>query len=268
MKDTGAKHFATGHYAKVFHNEALNKVYVHTSNDEEFDQSALLSRLSHHALKDLMLPLSDLTRKEVLKLADNFGLVEDDSRLAPHKCLKLNDDIVSILEKKLPRKFLQDGEITNMAGNENYGQHKGIHHYRVGKHLEVSGHPEFYMGAYSHSGNKIIAVEQSFFVRKNAMLVKCSFSEEITLLEPVKGYLPRAGGKFLECWVYPKSLCVVYIELLDPETFLPGEIVSIIKKKGRNSKIFLTGEVQLLPQEPIQVEGERSVPKVNYSMDF
>mgnify|MGYP006194351617 FL=1 len=75
MKESGATKIATGHYAKLFHHEAHNTVFVHTSNDEVHDQSGLLSRLSHDVLKSLVLPLSDLTRKEVLKLAENFGVV-------------------------------------------------------------------------------------------------------------------------------------------------------------------------------------------------
>jgi tRNA-uridine 2-sulfurtransferase len=73
MVEAGATRMATGHYAKLFHHEAHGSVFVHTSNDEVNDQSALLSRLPHEILSSLILPLSDLSKKEVLKLAENFG---------------------------------------------------------------------------------------------------------------------------------------------------------------------------------------------------
>jgi tRNA-specific 2-thiouridylase len=68
MLDLDAQGMATGHMAKIFKNAVNNTVYVHSSNDEEHDQSSLLSRLPHEVLNKLILPLSDLQQKEIEKL--------------------------------------------------------------------------------------------------------------------------------------------------------------------------------------------------------
>lgn len=43
MLDFNASHLATGHYAKVFRHEHNGTVFVHSSNDPDFDQSVKLS---------------------------------------------------------------------------------------------------------------------------------------------------------------------------------------------------------------------------------
>src|SRR5690606_20976009 len=107
----GAKFLATGHYAKLFRHEGRDTFYVHTSNDERHDQSSYLARLPHDILSHLMLPLSDLTKKEVLKLADNFGLQADETGLKMHECLKDSKMTLEFLEQTLPERFRQEGEI-------------------------------------------------------------------------------------------------------------------------------------------------------------
>ena len=270
MQEVGAQKIATGHYAKLFRHEAHDSVFVHTSNDEVFDQSALLSRMSHDFLKHLILPLSDLTKKEVLKLAENFGVTAKVLSLKMHACLS-SPELTTVLEKNIPKKFLQDGEITNAEGSFTYGRHEGIHGHSLGELVEIrfDGKPQ--KGVFSnfvYSEKRMVVVEPDFLKRSKILLTKCVFSEEVSWPEPVKGVAVLSPEKILECWIYPKSLSSVYLEFSEDAQFLNGEIISVLRKKGKNSKVLLTGQVRLLPPDKKDPEeGEKTI-KVDPILDF
>ncbi|WP_408096241.1 hypothetical protein ACJVC5_14470 [Peredibacter sp. HCB2-198] len=271
MKEANVKHLATGHFAKLFHQDATGKVFVHTSNDEENDQSALLSRLPQEILKDLILPLSDLTQKEVLKLAENFGVVEVPKTLKMHQCLSWKEEMTPIFTSLIPERLRKEGEIMTADGSSTIGNHFGVFHHTLGESFEyrnVGKTTKGYIGEYT-SGNALIKVEEeSYFLRDKILLTNCEFSAETIWTEPQKGCLVVSPDKVYECWVHPKTLSSAYIELTKPEFLIEGDLLSVIKKKGKNSKVFLTGKVQYLPRDPEVVEGEESVPKVDYSRDF
>lgn len=271
MTEVGAKHVATGHFAKLFHHEPHGTVFVHTSNDEHHDQSALLSRLPHHILKSLVLPLSDLSKKEVLKLAENFGLIENNQKIPIHHCLEWNEELATLVAKKIPKKFIKEGDITDSDGVMSFGQHEGIQSHTLGEVYEYrdSGKPvKGIFGAFSYPEKKMMIYDSSFFERDKFLLINCHLSEEVSWLEPMKGFLSFSETEVLECWIYPKPLHCIYIELAEKHKVLNGQIVSVTKKKGKNSKLLFTGEVQMLPPEIETPEGEQSVPKVNHNIDF
>jgi tRNA U34 2-thiouridine synthase MnmA/TrmU len=271
MKELGAQHMATGHYAKLFRHEIHQTVFVHTSNDELHDQSALLSRLPHELLNSLLLPLSDLNRKEVLKLAENFGVVDAVKAVAIHKCLEWKEGMAELLASKVPKKFIQEGEIANQESSASLGEHKGVYIHSLGEAFEFreDGKPvKGIFGSYSYAEKKMFIVSEDTLIQSKFLLVKCKLSEEVSWLEPIKGFVNFSQEDFQECWIYPKALSSVYIELLEPHKLINGEILTVSKKKGKNSKVYLTGEVHLLPLEPVVEEGEVRVPKVDHRSDF
>ncbi|MCM2351922.1 MAG: hypothetical protein NDI69_18060 [Bacteriovoracaceae bacterium] len=270
MQELGAKHIATGHYAKLFHHETHGSVFVHTSNDEQHDQSALLSRLPREILNGLILPLSDLTKKEVTKLAENFGVIENPKKLEFKQCL--SEDLAEQIEKHVPKRFIKEGEIVSDDNLQGFGDHEGIHHFTYGQLMEFrdAGHSKKYrLGGYFYPQKKITVMEEEFFLRKKIMLTDCYFSEEVSWVEPLKGVLSKKNDQYFECWVQLKNLSTVSIEFFEEKNLLEGEIVSVIKKKGKNAKVFLTGKVRFLPiEDNADEEGESGASKVNYSIDF
>lgn len=272
MKELDAKHLATGHFAKLFHNDTHGTVFVHSSNDELHDQSALLSRLSHDVLNSLILPLSDLSKKEVLKLAENFGLAEAARPINIHECLKPTEELMQIIEKKVPKKFIKEGDITNIDNNENKGQHTGVHLHTLGEMIELRDNGRSvknFFSQFSYPDKRIIVVEPEYLQRDKLLLTRCHFSEEVSWSEPVKGFLALGPEEYVDCWIHPKTLSSVFLELSEKHHMINGQVVSVFKKKGKNSKVYLTGEVLLLEHEPEPGEGEeKSVPKVNHAIDF
>ena len=271
MKELDAKYIATGHFAKLFHNDAHGTVFVHSSNDEHNDQSALLSRLPHDILTSLILPLSDLSKKEVLKLAENFGLNEGMANLKIHQCLKQNPQLMALFEKLIPSKLLKTGDITNLNNDENFGQHNGVHHHTFGEGFEIrkQGRPiAGIFGQYIYPEKRIVIVEESFLESDGFLLVNCCFSEDVSWVEPIRGFIAFSPNNVVECWIHPKSLLAFFVELMGKHRVLNGELITVFKKKGKNSKVYLTGEIKLLTQEPEPKEGVDNVPKINHAIDF
>lgn len=271
MKEANVKNLVTGHYAKLFHQDGEGSVYVHTSNDEENDQSSLLSRLPQDILRSLILPLSDLTKKEVIKLAENFGLIEETKTLKIHQCLSWSEEMSPVFEALVPAKLRKEGEIVTGDGQQNLGAHTGVFHRSYGEAVDYRnmGKPvKGFFANYSVQEKNIIIEEENFFEREKILLTNCHYSGETSWSEPQKGFLVVSPEKTYECWVHPKTLSSAYIELTRPEFLLEGDILTVVKKKGKNSKLYLTGKVQFLPRDPVVLEGEDSVPKVDYSRDF
>ncbi len=270
MIELDAHALATGHLAKIFHSDVHKTAYVHSSNDEVHDQSALLSRLPHDILSSLMLPLSDLTQKEILKLAENFGLEIVNKKLEIHKCFDIKYSENGYLATQVPKKYNSPGEIIGHE-KKTIGNHLGIIHYRYGEVFPVPSarqNETYYINKYIISEKKVELAKTDFFRRKKFFLNFCIISEETPWTEPLKGVLKLNETEFIDCWVYPKNNASAVLELDTPENIFEGEIVTIFKKKGKNAKVFLSGKVKYF-EEPVYLneEGKERV-KTDYSRDF
>ncbi len=271
MKEFGATQLATGHYAKLFRHEGHGTVYVHSSNDDDFDQSVLLGRLPHEVLAALFLPLSDLTKKEVLKLAENFGIGDRPGPIAIHECLRGAPELAEFVAKLVPERFRKPGSFTSLDGADSFGDHAGIHHYEIGEPFPGRESPNkkpLLIGPYTYLEKRIAVVDERHFVKKRLLLVKARISEEVLASEPFRGVAKLSGNRWVECEVFPKTLQAFSVDLADAVTVFPGEIVSVYRRKGKNSKLFLSGEVQLVPDPPTTPEGEPLVPNVDFAVDY
>jgi tRNA-specific 2-thiouridylase len=270
MVELNAEYLATGHLAKIFRQESHHSVYVHTSNDEANDQSALLSRLPHEILDKLMLPLSDLQQKEINKLAENFGLSSLPIALKMHSCFNIPYTEGNILEQLIPPKFLKHGEVVD-SEKSSIGDHSGIHRYKYSEAFLLpnqNAKNPLYLVKYTFNEKKIELQTQDYFLRDNFSLKDCKISEETSLAEPLRGVLKVGEVDYIDCWIYPKNFLSAHIVLDSSAKILEGEIISILKKRGKNAKVYLTGKVQYIPRPEPGSWDEKKVVKTDYGIDF
>jgi tRNA-specific 2-thiouridylase len=273
MIEFDASFLATGHYAKVFKHDHHGTVFVHSSNDTEFDQSEKLSRVSPEILKHLLLPLSDLTRKEVLKLADNFAISNDLLKASAQSCFSTDAGVEEFIKREVPGRFLKEGEVVTLDESSSFGQHGGMFQHTLGEIYpikETSQLPTQYVHSYSSIDKRIRLVDESYFLRSLHMLVNCQVAQEVFLPEPTKGFLRTESGEWLECNICLKTLSSASLEFEKEVKLRPTERVAVFKKSGKNSKVLLTGDVQILPlpMPVVAQEGEKNVSKIDPLLDF
>lgn len=72
--ELGAEYIATGHYARIKTDEASGRLRLLTASDLTKDQSYVLHVLGQRQLARTLFPLGDLTKRDVRRLAAQFGL--------------------------------------------------------------------------------------------------------------------------------------------------------------------------------------------------
>ena len=125
----GAEKIATGHYARVRHNEPTDRFELLKGLDASKDQSYFLHRLNQAQLSHTWFPVGELHKTEVRRIADEIGL--------PNAKKKDSTGICFIGERPF-REFLnryiamEPGPIKNPKG-QTIGQHVGLSFYTLGQ---------------------------------------------------------------------------------------------------------------------------------------
>ncbi len=125
----GAEKIATGHYARVRHNESTGLHELLKGLDPAKDQSYFLHRLNQAQLSKTLFPVGELKKTEVRRIADEIGL--------PNAKKKDSTGICFIGERPF-REFLnryiakEPGPIKNDKGWV-LGEHVGLSFYTLGQ---------------------------------------------------------------------------------------------------------------------------------------
>jgi tRNA-specific 2-thiouridylase len=125
----GAEKIATGHYARVRHNESSDRFELLKGLDASKDQSYFLHRLNQAQLTHTWFPVGELHKTEVRRIADEIGL--------PNAKKKDSTGICFIGERPF-REFLnryiamEPGPIKNSKG-QTIGEHVGLSFYTLGQ---------------------------------------------------------------------------------------------------------------------------------------
>src|SRR5262245_23669457 len=137
----GADYLATGHYARLRRQED-GMVHLLRAEDDNKDQSYVLSVMGQAELRDVLFPIGDYPKSEVRKMAAARGLPTASKHDSMDLCFIADDDY---------RRFLQDwateamrpGPIVDRQGRQ-LGQHQGLPAYTIGqrKGLGLSGNGE------------------------------------------------------------------------------------------------------------------------------
>jgi tRNA-specific 2-thiouridylase len=152
----GADYLATGHYARLRRQED-GTVHLLRAEDENKDQSYVLSVMGQAELRDVLFPIGDYPKSEVRKMAAARGLPTASKHDSMDLCFIADDDY---------RRFLQDwatdamrpGPILDRQGNV-WGEHKGLPGYTIGqrKGLGLGGTREpLFVVELDHERNALI----------------------------------------------------------------------------------------------------------------
>lgn len=136
----GADFIATGHYARVAYDVNIKRYVLSKGQYGHKDQSYALWGLSQEALSKTMFPIGELTKPEVRKLAEKFGLRTADKEESYEICFVPDNNYRRFLAENVPNieDSVSKGEI--VSGNGIVGQHEGYPFYTVGQRKGIGAY--------------------------------------------------------------------------------------------------------------------------------
>ena len=127
----GADYVATGHYASVVKLDN-GRYTVKKAAHSEKDQTYMLYKLTQEQLASTLMPLGDLSKSEVRRMAEDAGLPVASKPDSQEICFVTDGHYADFIEKKADAGHLAEGFFVDPSGNT-LGRHKGIIHYTVGQ---------------------------------------------------------------------------------------------------------------------------------------
>jgi tRNA-specific 2-thiouridylase len=139
MKELGCDYLATGHYVqcapapKLALKDSDSCHVLIKGRDPIKDQSYFLFTLNKDLLKHLLFPVGDMTKEEVRKHAERFGLVNAKKKDSQEICFVSQLGYTKFIESRVGADLLPSGDIILLPENTKIGSHNGIHGFTVGQ---------------------------------------------------------------------------------------------------------------------------------------
>ena len=128
-KKIGAEYLATGHYATIQVDET-GEYYLAKGADSKKDQSYFLCRIAKEVLPHLMFPLSNYTKDEIRKIAENIGLKVADKPESQEVCFISDNDYKNFLHTHFGKG--SSGELVDEDGKVLL-KHDGVENFTIGQ---------------------------------------------------------------------------------------------------------------------------------------
>ena len=132
----GARQIATGHYARIRHDEPSGRYQLLRAVDDSKDQTYFLFGLTQEQLARTLFPLGEMTKPEVRELARSMDLAVAAKSDSQEICFVPNGDYAAFLSAYLKETGFEpertQGEIVTTDGRT-LGRHEGVHRYTVGQ---------------------------------------------------------------------------------------------------------------------------------------
>ncbi|MBI4398666.1 MAG: tRNA 2-thiouridine(34) synthase MnmA [Candidatus Omnitrophica bacterium] len=160
-KSLGFDYMATGHYARVGHDTNSGRYFIRRGLDSHKDQSYVLFPQQQEELEHLLLPVGELQKEEVRRLAQRAGLSVYAKPDSQEICFIPENDYAGFMEKHFELKG-KPGAIKNSSG-ETIGTHSGYFRYTIGQRrgLGVAHKNALYVIAIRPSANEVIVGDKS-----------------------------------------------------------------------------------------------------------
>ena len=149
VKKRGFEFLATGHYASLKNSNLFKAL------DKKKDQSYFLGFVKKENLKNVIFPLADMTKEEVLDYAKINSLEPVFSKESQDICFIKEKSYKDFLKTK--KIFSKEGNIKTIQG-EIIGKHKGLVNYTIGqrKNLNCPAKAPYYVTKIDTKNNELI----------------------------------------------------------------------------------------------------------------
>ena len=133
----GADYVATGHYARVVHNDDGSSVMLR-GVDSNKDQTYFLCQLNQYQLSKTLFPIGDIEKSEVRRIANELELIIANKKDSTGICFIGERNFREFLKNYIPMK---EGNIIEYDTGRILGTHQGVMYYTIGqrKGLGIGG---------------------------------------------------------------------------------------------------------------------------------
>jgi len=151
-KELDYSFIATGHYARI--EQSSNGYSLLKAVDLAKDQSYFLYTLGQRQLQHLLLPIGNLHKMEVRRLATEMGLPTATRRESQDVCFVPDNDYRSFIAKHIPPK---SGDIVD-TDDKVLGRHSGLAQYTVGQRqgLGLASNKRLYVLRLDTANNRLV----------------------------------------------------------------------------------------------------------------
>jgi tRNA-specific 2-thiouridylase len=156
-KDLGADFVATGHYARVTHEDNVHTMLRGLDNNK--DQTYFLCQLSQDQLEHVLFPVGELDKSEVRRIAEENDLFTADKKDSTGICFIGERNFSSFLKNYLPA---QPGDMVDIVTGKKMGEHFGLMNHTIGqrKGLGIGGAGEAWFAVGKNLDENVLYVAQ------------------------------------------------------------------------------------------------------------
>ena len=173
----GADYLATGHYARIRYNEAMERHELLRARDSEKDQSYALYTLTQAQLKKTLMPLGHLSGKqETRRIAAELGLALANKPDSQEICFVPKEGYVSFLKETAPG-VARPGRLVDTTGRV-LGEHPGVAFYTIGQRKRLPASPDgpLYVVALDAETNTIVVGRDEELYASGCIADNCVWS--------------------------------------------------------------------------------------------
>jgi tRNA-specific 2-thiouridylase len=153
-EERGADYVATGHYARVAHDECGGHAQLFRGTDRSKDQSYFLFALGQHQLSRTLFPLGEMDKVDVREYARRIGLHAAARPESQDICF---GDYKALVASYAEENDLSGGDVVDRSGKV-LGKHRGIHSVTVGQRhgLGISSSEPLYVVEIDGASNRVV----------------------------------------------------------------------------------------------------------------
>lgn len=276
---------ASAHYAKVLKNQKTGSFELMVANDLEHDQSYSLARLEQRHLENLILPLSEIRKKEVEKISELIK-VDFIPRIKSNYAHIMHDPRMSkLVEARSPKDLRRTGNIYDYTTDASICEHQGIHHYHIGqsnlsfdKKKEIQIDPlKQIISIVSYKGNIFIDYPNRLKYRE-VSVTGFTPAANLDMSQPMNCYV-KMGPKAekIPCRLYLKNnnMALVEFDEVRPGLLVAGQFLVFYNRqldKGKvigsalveTSGVFSSWSYNALPDKKEDADAEATESKPNH----